>query len=115
MNDEATQHYQSGDIMHHITDRHRDTWKDMIEPHQDSCNQKQHRTDRNDPEIQFLAAIEESGIFWFDDVRIGRVLLQPANEFAIGAGPGHRNKPVHELQKKEHLESETKPRMQEPC
>src|ERR1051325_2762248 len=85
----------------------------MVEPDQETRNQKQHSTKRNQPEVDLLAAIEEADILSLNPVGVRRVLLDPFDPTAIGAGPLHRHKPVQKLEKKKQIEKQAEPGMQQ--
>ena len=63
--------------MHDITDRDDPARHDVIEPYQQSGNKKEHAAQHNGPEINFLAAVEETDVGRLNFVLIGGVLLDP--------------------------------------
>src|ERR1043166_3495735 len=85
----------------------------MIEPHQETGNEKQHAAQRNQPEVNFLAAIEEANILGFNSICMRGVLLDALDPAAIGAGPLHRYKPVQELEKEKQIEKQAEPGMKQ--
>src|SRR6266478_10066283 len=98
--------------MEHIADCYHPAWNGVIEPHQQPRNQEKQTADGDGPEIEFLAAIEEAGVFRFNLVLISRVLFHVPNKLAVNACPGHGCEPVEELKKEEDLEHHTEPGVQ---
>src|SRR6266850_627648 len=98
--------------MEHIADCYHPARNGVIEPHQQPRNQEEQTADGDGPEIEFLATIEEAGVFRFKVVLISRVLFHAPNKLAVNACPRHGYEPVDELKKEENLEHQAEPGMQ---
>src|SRR5260370_6350634 len=99
--------------MHDIADRYYPTVNDVVEPHQNSGNQKKYSAAGDGPKIKFLPSVEESSIFRRECFRIFNISLDLADPPSVRTGPVHWRKPVQELKEKEDVEEQAEPWMKE--
>ena len=99
--------------MHDITDGDDPARHNLIEPHQQSSNDKENATQHNGPEIKFLAAVEKTDVGRLNFVLVCQVLLDAVQPTPVDVSPGHRRKPIEKLKEEKNIEEQTEPRVQE--
>src|SRR6185503_7950057 len=99
--------------MEYVTHSHDPARSYVVEPQKQTGDKKEHGTQRDKPEVKLLPAVEESDVFSFYFLLVRNVGSETPHPSSIRVGPTHWSKPIQELKKKHHVESQPKPRVQE--
>src|SRR5689334_9590017 len=84
--DEPSEHQKRREIMNDVTHGDEPTWYEMVEPHQQAGDEKQHAAKHNQPEVDLLATIKKADVLSLNSVAVSGVLPEAFDPTAIGAG-----------------------------
>src|SRR5208282_4293530 len=112
VDEDSAQHDERGDVVEHVADGDRNSSKcPRARPQHDASDQVNHAPDQDLPELNFLAGIEESGIWRLHFFFAADDLVDVPHPVGIGCRPDHRLKPVQRLQCEEENKAHAEPGM----
>jgi len=91
VNDESCKHQKGCEIVNHITCRNQPSQKEVVEPHENTCNKEQQSTQYDRPKINLLPTIEKANSFEFNPALIRRVFPEMLEPTTIRSSPAYRD------------------------